>query len=143
MRHVPYGQQVRDPDDDSFKGIVATAFSIRPSDEGGLSLTWVEHYGPKSLPTYSNAASKFRESLISKKLGTKAYFAIGEAGATRKTAATYGKQIRLVHAPDGPNTGHVELRRFTDEDRRLLDALALDVFSEHVAVADLTLLPLA
>jgi hypothetical protein len=141
MRHVPYGQQVRDPDDDSFNGIVATAFSIRPSDKGGLSLTWVEHYGPKSIATYSNAASKFRDSLNSKKLGAKAYFAIGEAGATREAAVTYGKQIRLVHAPDGPNTGHVELRRFSDEDRSLLDALALDVFAEHVAVAELTLLP--
>ncbi len=141
MRHVPYGQQVRDPDDESFKGIAATAFSLRPTDKGGLSLTWVEHYGPKSLPTYCHAASKFRDSLQSKKLGAKAYFAIGQAGVARKTATTFGKQIRLVHAPDGPNTGHVELRRFTDEDRRLLDALALDVFAEHVAVAELTLLP--
>jgi hypothetical protein len=141
MRHVPYGQQVRDAEDDSFIGIVATAFSIRPSDDGGLSLTWVEHYGPKSLATYSNAASRFRDSLQSRKLGAKAYFAIGKAGVARKTAATYGKKIRLVHAPAGPNTGHVELRRFTDEDRRLLDALALDVFAEHVAVAELTLLP--
>jgi hypothetical protein len=141
MRHVPYGQQVRDPDDDSFKGIVATAFSIRPSDKGGLSLTWVEHYGPKSLATYSYAASKFRDSLKSKKLGAKAFFAIGQAGIARQTAAKYGKQIRLVHAPDGPNTGHVELRRFTDEDRSLLDALALDVFAEHVAVAVLNLQP--
>lgn len=141
MRHVPYGQQVRDPDDDSFKGIVGSAFSIRPSDEGGLSLTWVEHYGPKSLPTYSDAASKFRDSLKSKKLGAKAYFAIGQAGHTRETAAIYGKSVRLVHAPDGPNTGHVELRRFTDKDRRLLDALAIDVFTEHVAVRELALLP--
>lgn len=141
MRHVPYGQQVRDPDDDSFKGILGVAFSIRPTDNGALSVTWVEHYGPKSLATYSHAASKFRDSRDSKKLGGKAYFAIGQAGMTRKTAAIFGKQIRLVHAPDGPNTGHVELRRFSDEDRRLLDALALDVFTEHLAVAELTLSP--
>lgn len=139
MRFVPRGQQVRDPDDNSFKGIVGTAFSIRPCDNGGLSLTWVEHYGLKSIATYSIAASKFRDSLRSQKLGSQAYFAIGQAGATRSTAARCGKQIRLVHAPDGPNTGHVELRRFTDEDRGLLDALALDVFTEHVAAADLQL----
>ena len=141
MRLVPYGQQLRDPDDESFKGILGTAFSIRPSDKGGLSVTWVEHYGPRSLTTYSCAASKFRDSLQSKKLGSKAYFAIGQAGIIRQTATTYGKHIRLVHAPDGRNTGHVELRRFTDEDRRLLDALAIDVFTEHVAVAALALLP--
>lgn len=139
LRFVPRGQQVRDADDNSFKGIVGTAFSLRPEDKGALSLTWVEHYGSKSIATYSVAASKFRETLQSKKLPAQAYFAIGQAGAVRKTAAKYGKQIRLVHAPDGPNTGHVELRRFTDEDRRLLDALALEVFTEHVAVLELTL----
>lgn len=139
MRFVPYKQQLRDPDDDSFKGILGVAFSIRPTDNGGLSLTWVEHYGSKSQVTYSIAASKFRDSLPSKKLGPKGYFAIGQAGAARDTAKTYKKQIRLVHAPDGPNTGHVEVRRFTDEDRRLLDALALEVFAELVAVASLEL----
>jgi hypothetical protein len=139
MRFVPRGQQVRDADDDSFKGIVGTAFSIRPSDKGGLSLTWVEHYGEKSSGTYSVAASKFRDSLKSQKLGSQAYFAIGQAGKMRSKATMYGKRIRLVHVPDGPNTGHVELRRFTDEDRGLLDALALEVFSEHVAVASLEL----
>ena len=139
MRFVPYGQQVRDPDDDSFKGILGIAFSVRSSDNGGLSLTWVEHYGPKLQTTYSLAASKFRDSLESKKLPTKSYFAIGQAGTARSTAKTYKKQIRLVHAPDGPNTGHVEVRRFTDEDRSLLDALALEVFAEHVAVASLEL----
>lgn len=141
MRYVPFGQQVRDPDDNSFRGIVGTAFSVRPSDKGGLSLTWVEHYGEKSLATYSIAASHFRESLEKRKLAPQAYFAIGQAGLTRKTAATHGKHIRIVHAPDGPNSGHVELLRFTDEDRCLLDALALDVFAEHVAVAELNLLP--
>ena len=141
MRYVPFGQQIRDPDDCSFRGIVGTAFSVRPSDKGGLSLTWVEHYGEKSEATYSIAASHFRDSLEKKKLATQAYFAIGQAGLTRKTAAAHGKQVRIVHAPDGPNSGHVELLRFTDEDRVLLDALAIDVFSEHVAVVKLTLLP--
>jgi hypothetical protein len=143
MRFVPYKQQVRDPETDAFKGIVNTAFSVRPNDKGGLSLTWVEHYGEKSAATYNVAASAFRDSLESKKLPGKAYFAIGSAGQTRTTASDHGKRIRLVHAPDGPNTGHVELRRFDDEDRRLLDALALDVYSEHVAVADLHLITAA
>jgi hypothetical protein len=139
MRFVPAAHQVRDPDTFEFKGIVNTAFSIRPSDDGGLSLTWVEHYGAKSMATYGIAASAFRDSLISRKLPAKAYFAIGEAGKTREVAKDHGKKVRLVHAPDGSNTGHVELHRFTDEDRRLLDALALEVFTEHVAVKELDL----
>ena len=143
MRFVPYGQQVRDPDDNSFKGIVGTAFLVRPSDKGGLSLTWVEHYGTKSSATYSIAASHFRDSLEKKKLPAQTYFAIGQAGDIRKVAATYSKRIRIIHAPDGSNTGHVELRRFTDEDRRLLDALALEVFTEHIALTQLTLVELS
>lgn len=139
MRFVPYKQQVRDAETDAFKGIVNTAFSIRPEDKGGLSLTWVEHYGPKSIATYEVAATAFRESLPSKKLGAKSYFAIGNVGETRQVCKDHGKQVRLVPAPDGPNTGHIELHRFSDEDRSLLDALAIDVFCEHVAVASLTL----
>ncbi|MBB4641335.1 hypothetical protein HNQ99_001640 [Rhizorhapis suberifaciens] len=32
------------------------------------------------------------------------------------------------------------MRRFTNEDLQLLDALAIEVYREHVLVADLTLL---
>lgn len=139
MRFVPYSRQIRDPEDDSFKGIANTAFAIRPDDNGGLSLTWVEHYGTKSKQTYDIAATKFRDSLPSRKLGTKSYFVVGQAGETRATAQNYGKKIRLVHSPDGPNTGHIEVRRFSDEDRKLLDALTIDVFREHIAVASMAL----
>ena len=139
MRFVPYKEQLRDPDNDSFKGIVETAFSIRQNDDGGLSLTWVEHYGPKNQQTYQVAAARFRDSLVSRKLGGKSCFAIGQAGETRKTCSEFGKRIRLVHAPNEPNAGHVELRRFSDDDRRLLDALAIDVFREHVLTASLNL----
>lgn len=102
-------------------------------------MTWVEHYGAKCPDTIAAAAIAFRGTLLKKKLPTKAYFAIGAAGDTRSKCAEHGKKIRLVHAPDGTNTGHVEIRRFTDDDRRLLDALALEVFAEHVAVSDIDL----
>lgn len=139
MRFVPYKQQQRDPDTDEFMGILGAAFSVRESDQGGLSLTWIEHYGPHEQSTVEIAASAFRDTLRDKKLGGKAYFAVGLAGLTREAAAQYGKQIRIVHAPDGPNTGHVELHRFSDEDRRLLDALSLEVYVDHLPVAGMTL----
>lgn len=139
MRFVPYKQQQRDPDTDEFMGILGTAFSVRESDKGGLSLTWLEHYGPHERSTVEMAASAFRDTLREKKLGGKSYFAVGLAGLTRTTAAQYDKQIRIVHAPDGPNTGHVELHRFSDEDRRLLDALSLEVYVDHIPVAGMTL----
>lgn len=138
MRFVPYNKQLRNPDNDEFLGILNIAFRLRESDKGGMSLTWIEHYGAKCLDTYGVAAARFRDSLgEGKKLPGKGAFAIGQAGLCRQTAEVYGKQIRLVHAPDGPNTGHVEMHRFTDDDLLLLDALALDVFDEHVLVAQL------
>jgi hypothetical protein len=139
MRFIPYKQQVRDAETDAFLGVAGTAFSVRPDhDDGGLSVTWVEHYGPKDDVTLKTAGTAFRESLPSKKLGSKAYFAIGQAGPTRTISQSYGKNIRLVHAPDGPNTGHVEIHRFSDEDRSLLDALS-EAYSEHVSAKYLQL----
>ena len=139
MRFVPYKQQVRCPDTDAFLGIANIAFSLRLSDDGGLSMQWVEYYGAKSAATYSAAAIDFRDNLPSKRLGPTGYFAIGNVGHSKAVAADAGKQIRIVHEPDGTNMGHASVRRFDDEDRALLDTLAIDVFSEHVAVSSLAL----
>ncbi|GFZ89578.1 hypothetical protein GCM10019071_19420 [Sphingobium fuliginis] len=141
MRLAPYSKQLRDAETNEFLGILDIAFQIRPEDKGGLSCTWVEHYGEKSHATLSVAARAYRDSLPSKKIGNTAYFAMGTAGQVRSKSAEYGKQIRIVHAPDGPNTGHVELHQFSDEDRRLLDALAREVFTEHIAVTELDMRP--
>lgn len=139
MRFAPMGRQLRDPETNEFKGILGIAFHVWPKDRGGLSTTWVEHYGLKCHATYGLAASKFRDSLKSRKLPIQGYFAIGQAGQAKEVSMGLGKKIRLVHAPDGPNTGHVELRSFSDEDQELLDILADEVFTEHVAVASLDL----
>ena len=138
MRYVPYGQQIRDAESESFLGISGKAFVIRASDDGGLSVTWIEHYGEKTSKTIGIAADRFRDSLEKKKLAPKACFAIGIAGQTKAIASQYGKKVRLVHSPDGLNTGHVEVRRFSDEDRALLEAL-VDVFDEHVMISNLEL----
>lgn len=141
MRFVPYAQQIRDPDSNEFLGIASTAFALRDSDKGGLSVTWIEHYGRKCLASVGIAASAFRDSLRSKKLGAQSYFVVGTAAETRVKAAEHGKQIRIVHAPDGPNTGHVEIRKFTDEDSSLLEAFAVEVYAEHIPVKDIPVVP--
>ncbi len=138
MRYVPLMRLAHDEEADMYT-LTWTAFELRETDKGGLSTTWVEHYGLKSTATYGKAASAYRASLSSKKLGAKAIFAVGNAGSMRRACTAYGKNIRMVSAPDGPNTGHVEIRRFTDDDQRLLDMLASDVFTEHVRVSSLTL----
>jgi hypothetical protein len=139
MRFAPMGRQLRDPETHEFKGILGIAFHVWPKDRGGLSTTWVEHYGPKCHATYGLAASKFRDSLGSKKLPIQGYFAIGQVKQAKEAFIARGKKIRVVHAPDGPNTGHVELRSFSDKDQELLEILAEEVFTEHVAVASLNL----
>jgi hypothetical protein len=78
-------------------------------------------------------------ALNQKKLGAQGCFAVGNAGQTKAACLARDKKIRLVHAPDGPNTGHVEIRQFSDEDQQLLEILADEVFTEHVFVASLTL----
>jgi hypothetical protein len=139
MRWIRYQQQVRDPETDEFRGILGIAFHIRPEDKGGLSTTWVEHYGPKSTATYKIAGEHFRDSLQSKKLGPKSYFAIGNAGAIKAACNARNKKIRIVQDPDGPNTGHCQIRQFSDDDMELLEALADEVFVEHVPVVSLDL----
>lgn len=141
MRLVPYGQQIRNPETDEFLGLQPQAFKIRETDDGGLSVTWVEHYGEKCQQTYETAAVAFRGNLEKPHIPKKAYFAVGQAGKIKAKSLGYNKKIRIVHDPDGSNTGHALIRRFSDEDRRLLDALATEVFMEHVAVIDLNLPP--
>jgi hypothetical protein len=137
MRYVPRSRQLRDRETDAFRGVLGSAFNIRDEDKGGLSVTWIEHYGLKSEDTIRLAGTCYRDSLPSRKLNRSACFSIGNADAIREAGMARGKRLRLIPAPDGPNSGHVEIHRFNDQDKELLDALAMDVFVEHVPVAQL------
>jgi hypothetical protein len=137
MRFVPKQLQIRDSETDEFLGIVADAFRLRAEDDGGLSVTWIEHYGPKSNETYVIAANGFRESRRTKTISKSAYFVVGNIGNAKSVALRYGKKIRVLHDPVEGNSGHAEMRRFTNEDLQLLEALNMEVFVEHVAVSTL------
>lgn len=139
MRWVRYQQQIRDAETGEFIGVLGVAFHLRSDDDGGLSTTWVEHYGLKGFSTYKIAGTRFRDSLESKKLGPKSYFAVGNVGKTKATCSVRSKKIRIVHDPYSTNSGHVQIRQFSDDDIALLEALAEDVFTEHVSVATLGL----
>lgn len=110
---------------------------LREGDNGSPSVTWIEHYGAKNTTTIKIAASAFEGSLRSKKLPRKSYFSIGSAGSVRENTLKFGKRIRLVHAPDGTNTGHVEIRRFDETESLLLEMLATEVFIEHISVVSI------
>ena len=139
MRFVPYGRQHRDPDTDTFLGLTPQAMELRADDKGGLSVTWVEHFGPNVIATKRVAAIAFREALDSKHIGGEAVFASAQVKAVVQAGRDYGKSIRVVHDPVPGNPGHAEVRHFSDEDLRLLDLLAAEVFIEIDKVSDLKL----
>lgn len=139
MRLVPRTRQIRDPDDDSFIGISYSAFRLRDVDEGCLSTTWVEFYGPKTIASISKAGKCVRLSQKSEKIPASAYFAIGQVESLKVASLQYGRRVRVVHAPETCNPGHVEIRQLDDENLELLEVLASQVFCELVPVSSLNL----
>jgi hypothetical protein len=112
---------------------------LRPEDRGGLSVTWIEHFGQPSLQTLRAAAIAYRASLPSGKLGPTGAFATGNVDAVIQVAASFRKQVRIVHSPEPGNSGHAEVRHFEDDDLELLGRLASDVFTDVTIVASLNL----
>lgn len=139
LRYVPKSRQHRDPDTDEFLGITSAAMQLREDDQGGLSVTWVEHYGNYDLAGLRKAATAFKNSQPSKKLGAQAVFAAAQVEAISVACLSFGKRIRVVHDPVPDNPGHAEIRHFSDEDSILLEFLASDVFSQVVLVSELGL----
>jgi hypothetical protein len=134
MRYVPRSKQFID-DDENCLGPSPAAFAIRQDDEGGLSVTEVEHFGSMNPSSRALAAAAYRDSLHSKKLGATAVFAWAAVGDIRRAANGYEKTVRIVHAPVDGNPAHAEIRHFTGEDLDLLEYFATDVFNQFETVA--------
>lgn len=137
MRFASSSKRFVDPDTDERSGPTPAAFAIRASDEGGLSVTWIEHFGDFSAATRGKAAAAHRETLKEKKLPPNAIFAWADVAAIKEAGAGYDKGLRVVHAPVPGNDGHSEIRHFSDEDLDLLDHLSSSVFVEYAAVKDM------
>ena len=139
MRFVPKARQHRDPETDQFIGLTAQAMELREEDNGGLSVTWVEHYGSYGVLAKRRAAIAFRESLKTKRIGGEAVFATAQVKSIIDAGAGYNKSIRVVHDPVSGNPGHAEVRHFTAEDLRLLEVLATEVFIDIDKVMNMNL----
>lgn len=139
MRFVPKGRQHRDPDTDEFLGIAPQAMQLRGEDKGGLSVTWIEHFGEFGKASKRLGAIAFRESLEKKHIGSEGVFASAQVQSIVRAGLTYEKIVRVVHDPVTGNPGHAQVRHFTDEDLRLLDYLSAEVFTEIDKVSDLEL----
>lgn len=139
MRYVPKARQHRDPDTDEFLGLIPQAMELRDDDKGGLSVTWIEHFGAYGFAAKRDAAIAHRETLRTKHIGGEAVFATAQVQAIVDAGLRYSKSIRVVHDPVPGNSGHAEIRHFTDDDLRLLDLLATETFAEIDKVVDLKL----
>ncbi|THD38305.1 MAG: hypothetical protein E7773_00695 [Sphingomonas sp.] len=117
------------------------AFKLTPEDEGGLSVTEIEHFGANDAPTRVIAAVAFRASIPSKKLGANGLFARATVGAVKSAAAGYKKSVRVVHDPVEGNPGHAEIRHFDDNDFDLLAFFATDVFVDYEVVSAMGIPP--
>ena len=137
MRFASQSKRFVDPDTEEFSGPTPAAFAIRSVDEGGLSVTWVEHFGEFSAATRGVAAAAHRESLNDKRLPKNAIFAWANVASVKAAGVAYSKGLRVVHAPVAGNDGHAEIRHFSDEDLDLLDHLSSSVFVEYEVVKDM------
>ena len=138
-RYVPNNRQHRDDDTGEFLGLTLAGFKLRPDDEGGLSVTWIERFGPFGPQAKRLAATAYRESQASKKLGKTALFAYARVAEIKAAADDYGKGVRVVTDPVDGNEGHAQVRHFTDDDLRLLELLATEVFGDVDFIADMNL----
>jgi hypothetical protein len=139
MRFVPYARQHRDPETDAFRGLAPSAMALDEKDKGGLSVTWIEHFGTFGMDAKRLGAMAFRESLDTKHLGGKGVFATARVRSVISAGRHFGKTLRVVFDPVPGNPGHSEVRHFTDDDLGLLDALATQVFNDYDLVSDIKL----
>ena len=138
-RFVPYSRQNRDAVTDAFLGLTSAACELGPADKGGLSVTWIEHFGVFGHKAKRKAAIAFRASLDSRRLPPQAVFAYAQVRKIKAAAYEYGRLVRVVWDPVAGNDGHCEIRHFADEDLRLLDLLATEVFGEPDLVLEMDL----
>lgn len=138
-RFVPYSKQDRDPETDEFRGLSVAACKLRPDDDGGLSVNWIEKFGDYGTDAKRAAAIAFRETRTDKKLPPKAVFGYAKITEVKAAAQRFNKSVRVIWDPVPGNDGHALVRHFTDEDIQLLDLMSTDVFGDFDIVGEMDL----
>lgn len=118
---------MRHPDTHTILGVFPQAFELRPADEGALSCAWLQHY-PGARPAQVVASiTQFKIAMTVRPSGA---FTVGDVSGIKETCQRYGVGIRIVHAPEPNHIAHSEVRRFSDSELELLQALADDSWCE-------------
>lgn len=142
MRFASRSRRIHDPETDTYLGPSPAAFEIREEDSGGLSVTWIEHFGDNGTQSRAKAAAAYRETLRVKRLPPSAIFAWANVEKIVSAGKEYRKSLRIVHDPVEGNSGHAEIRHFSDDDLDLLDYISSEVFTEYVVVSEMGIPPM-
>jgi hypothetical protein len=135
VRYVPWSKLrkvVLEDGSEKVEGPAYNAFSLRP-EEDYLSTNWLEFYsGDRAIQMLETVrlTRKVRD------VGKKSAFAYGVAGEIRKTCEKRKHQIRIVHAADGDNISHAEVRRFPRDDLELEEMLSASSWSRFALNTD-------
>lgn len=127
MRHVPL-TRLRKDEDGNVIGFLGQAFALRP-DENELSVNWLEYFDGTRDQKINELVKSVR---VTKNVGAKSAFALGNVGKIKRTCAESGAQVRIVYDGNENNKSHSVIRRLPKDDDDLLDALAADAFTDLV-----------
>jgi len=133
LRYAAYGRLYRHPDTDIPISLAPQAFRLRPSDEGDLSLTWIEYFGLEVEAQVDQAVKSYRQSM-DKPMTRSTKGAFGKAKVAKIIAAIKEFEapvkVRVLHDPTEKNPAHSIISKFQDQNEELLELLAKEVFAD-------------
>lgn len=134
MRLVP-SQRLRRDGDDNILGFLPQAFQLRPQEQG-LSVNWLEHFDGDHSTQVASCIKAIRIHLDVRK---KSAFGIANVRKVKEICNTKSRTIRIVYAPSDGNESHTVIQKLPADDMELLDALAIEAFTELVLNTDVPL----
>lgn len=133
IRHVRKNRLRRD-ENGNVIGFLAQAFALRENEES-LSVNRIEYFNGDLDARIRLSILFFRHTFDIK---NSCAFAIGNVGKVKEISQQNNAVIRLVYSPTNDISNHSDIRRLPRDDLALLDALALDAFTEMVLNSDIT-----
>lgn len=136
MRHVAKNRVRRD-DLGHVVGIDPQAFRTRPTDDGALSVNWLEWF---QKPTENdNVKASIHVLRNTRNIGPNDAFGIGQVKKIKEVCRSRSsRQIRVVYAPSHGNPAHSTILRLEQDDIILQEALADEAFCQLILNTDIS-----
>lgn len=127
--------KIRRDENDNVLGINPQAFEMKPKEKpmSVISVTHLNHFLGSRDEQIKSAINVMRTNL---KTSKRSGYAVGKVGLIKNAFNQSERKIRIVYAPSKSNCAHSQIRRFSDDDLKLLELLASDVWSELVLEID-------